>query len=104
MNWLLLFLAGVFEIVWATALKCSHGFTHAVPAAITAVGMALSVGLLALAMKTIPLGTAYAIWTGIGAVGGIAAGCVFFGEPISASKILFASLIVTGIVGLKLSA
>ncbi len=104
MNWLLLFLAGVFEVVWAVALKYSHGFTRVVPAVVTALGMALSTGLLALAMKTIPLGTAYAIWTGIGAVGGIVAGCILFGEPHNAMRIIFASFIVVGIVGLKLCA
>jgi len=104
MNWLLLLFAGVFEVVWAAALKCSHGFTHPLPAAVTVVGMALSVGLLSIAMKTIPLGTAYAIWTGIGAVGGIIAGWLLFGEPLTPMRMVFASFIVFGIIGLKLCA
>jgi len=104
MDWLLLFSAGIFEVVWAAALKSSHGFTRLLPSAITAAGMAASVGLLALAMKTIPLGTAYAIWTGVGAVGGILAGWLLFAEPLTGPRILFAAFIVVGIVGLKLTA
>lgn len=101
MNWLFLFFAGVFEIVWAAALKYSHGFTSIIPTSIAIIGMGLSFGLLTLALKTIPLGTAYAIWTGIGAVGGIIAGWLLFGEHMDAMRIVFASFIVIGIVGLK---
>jgi quaternary ammonium compound-resistance protein SugE len=101
MNWFTLLLAGVFEVVWAVALKHSHGFTRIVPSAVTVIGMAMSVWLLAVSMKTIPLGTAYAIWTGVGAVGGILAGWLVFGETLTGMRILFVMFIVVGIAGLK---
>ena len=101
MNWLTLFLAGVFEVVWAVALKRSHGFTHFVPSAVTVAGMAMSIWFLAISMKTIPLGTAYAIWTGVGAVGGILVGWLIFGEALTGMRILFVMFIVVGIAGLK---
>lgn len=104
MNWVVLFAAGLFEVVWATALKLSHGFTNKLAAATVVIGMALSVWLLSLAMRTIPMGTAYAIWTGIGAVGGVVAGILLFGESASPMRLASAALIVVGIVGLKLSA
>ena len=96
MNWLILIVAGIFEVVWATALKMSNGFRNPLADVVCAVGMALSVWLLAVAMKTIPMGTAYAVWTGIGAIGGV-------GESASALRIASAALIVAGIVGLKLA-
>ena len=104
MNWVVLLAAGLFEVVWATALKLSHGFTNKLAVATVVIGMALSVWLLSLAMRTIPMGTAYAIWTGIGAVGGVVAGILLFGESASPMRLVSAALIVVGIVGLKLSA
>jgi len=104
MNWLILIIAGLFEVVWATALKMSNGFRNPLADAVFAAGMALSVWLLAVAMKTIPMGTAYAVWTGIGAIGGVAVGIIAFGESASVLRIVSAVLIVAGIVGLKLAA
>ena len=104
MNWLILIVAGLFEVVWATALKMSNGFRNPLADAVVVVGMALSVWLLAVAMKTIPMGTAYAVWTGIGAIGGVVVGIIAFGESASALRIASAALIVAGIVGLKLAA
>ncbi len=104
MNWLILTLAGGFEVAWAIALKYSNGFRNPVAAVLCVVSMILSVWLLSIAMRTIPMGTAYAIWTGIGAVGSVAAGIVLFGEPAAALRLLSAALIVVGIFGLKLTA
>ena len=104
MNWLILIVAGLFEVIWAVALKMSNGFRNVVADVAFVVGMALSVWLLAVAMKTIPMGTAYAVWTGVGAVGGFVAGIVLFGESASALRIASAALIVAGIIGLKLAA
>ena len=104
MNWIILIVAGLFEVVWAVALKMSNGFRNVVADVAFVVGMALSVWLLAVAMKTIPMGTAYAVWTGVGAVGGFVAGIVLFGESASALRIASAALIVAGIIGLKLAA
>lgn len=104
MNWLILIVAGLFEVVWATALKMSNGFRNPLADVVFVAGMALSVWLLAVAMKTIPTGTAYAVWTGIGAIGGVVAGIIAFGESASALRIASAALIVAGIVGLKLAA
>ena len=104
MNWLILVAAGMFEVVWAVGLKCSHGFTHVTYSAVTVIGMVLSVWLLSVAMKTIPLGTAYTIWTGIGAVGSLIMGRILFGESMDLMRIVFAIFIVVGIVGLKFCA
>lgn len=104
MNWIILFCAGAFEVVWAVALKKSDGFRNLWADAVFIVGMALSMWFLSLSLRTIPLGTAYAIWTGIGAVGGLVAGIVIFGEPATAMRLVSAALIVAGIVGLKLAA
>ena len=104
MSWIYLFIAGIFEIVWAVALKSSHGFTNWFYGAVTVVGMAASVYFLAVAMRSIPLGTAYAIWTGIGCIGAFIAGILLFGESFTVSRTLFASLIAIGIIGLKFSA
>ncbi len=104
MNWIILFCAGAFEVVWAVALKKSDGFRNLWADAVLIVGMALSMWFLSLSLRTIPLGTAYAIWTGIGAVGGLVAGIVIFGEPATAMRLVSAALIVAGIVGLKLAA
>ncbi|WP_211452038.1 quaternary ammonium compound efflux SMR transporter SugE [Collimonas antrihumi] len=103
MAWIILFLAGLAEIVWAVGLKYSEGFTRTWPSVITCVGMAISIWLLALAMRTLPLGTAYAVWTGIGAVGSFIAGIVLLGEVVSVARIASVSLIVLGLIGLKLS-
>lgn len=104
MNWTILCLAGLFEVAWAIGLKYSDGFTRFWPSAITLVSMGLSVGLLGLAMQTLPLGTAYAVWVGIGAIGTAAIGIALFDEPASAARVLSLALIGVGIVGLKLSA
>ena len=104
MNWIILILAGGFEVAWAVALKYSNGFRNPVAAALCVVSMILSMWLLSIAIRTIPMGTAYAIWTGIGAVGSVAAGIVLFGEPAAALRLLSAALIVIGIAGLKLTA
>ena len=103
MPWIYLLLAGVLEIVWAYAMKQSHGFSRLIPSLITISAMAGSIWLLAMAMRTIPLGTAYTIWTGIGAVGAFLVGIVFLAEPINAMRIIAAILIVSGLVLMKVS-
>lgn len=102
MNWLMLVVAGVFEVVWALAMKSSQGFTRLWPSVLTLAAMAVSVGLLALALKGLPVGSAYAVWTGIGAAGTALMGIVIFGEPASAWRLACVGLIVAGIVGLRL--
>jgi quaternary ammonium compound-resistance protein SugE len=102
MAWVFLFLAGLFEIGWAMGLKQTEGFTRLVPSLLTGASMIVSLGLLGLALKTLPLGTAYAIWTGIGTVGTVTVGMMIYGEPASAVRLGCVALIVTGIVGLKL--
>ena len=101
MAWIYLFIAGIFEIVWAIGLKYSQGFTRPLPSVITAAGMIVSFYFLSLATKVLPIGTAYAIWTGIGAVGAIVFGILMLKEPFNLPQILFVSLIVIGIVGLR---
>ncbi|MBK5074954.1 quaternary ammonium compound efflux SMR transporter SugE [Budviciaceae bacterium CWB-B4] len=103
MAWIILFIAGLLEVVWAVGLKYSHGFTRLTPSIITAVAMAASVFLLANAMKTLPVGTAYAVWTGIGAVGAAVTGIVLLGESASVMRIISLCLIIGGIIGLKFS-
>ncbi len=103
MAWLFLFIAGLLEVVWAYSMKLSNGFTKPVPSIITAVAMLISFGLLSWSMKTLPLGTAYTVWTGIGAVGAFVVGIVFLGETASAMRIGAAALIVGGLVLMKLS-
>ncbi|MGF7212854.1 quaternary ammonium compound-resistance protein SugE [Skermanella aerolata] len=103
MAWVFLFLAGVFEIGWALGLKQTEGFTRLVPSVLTAGCMVVSLGLLGLALRTLPLGTAYAIWTGIGTVGTVIAGMAIHGEPANALRLGCITLIVAGIVGLKLA-
>ena len=102
MAWILLFIAGLLEVVWAFAMKQSHGFTKLVPSVITIGTMIASFGLLSVAMKTLPLGTAYAIWTGIGTIGTAILGIILFGEPATVLRLACVGLIVAGIVGLKL--
>ncbi|AUS09901.1 quaternary ammonium compound-resistance protein SugE [Laceyella sacchari] len=104
MAWFYLLIAGVFEVVWAISLKQSHGFTRLYPSLITIGGMIVSFFFLALATKTLPIGTAYAIWTGIGAVGAVLLGIFLFNEPRDLSRLFFLGLILAGIIGLKLSA
>jgi len=104
MAWVYLFLAGGLEVFWSSFLKLSEGFTRLGYSALTLVGMLASFGLLSQAMKTLPLGTAYAIWTGIGALGSLIVGVVVFKEPASAPRLLFAALLLAGIVGLKATA
>ena len=102
MAWIYLLLAGIMEVVWAVGLKYSEGFTKLVPSVVTIVGALLSVWLLGLALRTIPLGTAYAVWTGIGILGTVIFGVICFAEPINVLRIISIFLIVLGIVGLKL--
>jgi len=102
MSWIALFFAGLFEIGWAIGLKYTEGFTRLVPSLATLAAMGVSIGLLALALKTLPLGTAYAVWTGIGTVGTALLGIALFGEPSDALRLGCIALIVVGIVGLKL--
>ncbi|EZP39437.1 quaternary ammonium compound efflux SMR transporter SugE [Janthinobacterium lividum] len=102
MAWIILVLAGLLEIGWAIGLKYSAGFTRLVPSVLTAVFMVGSVVMLGLALRTLPLGTAYAIWTGIGTVGTAIFGIMVLGEPASAARIACIALIVSGILGLKL--
>ena len=104
MYWTVLVLAGLFEIAWAVGLKYTEGFTRLVPSVLTAGAMVVSVVLLAIATKKLPLGTAYAVWTGIGAVGAVTLGIMLFGESAQPSRLLCVGLIVAGIVGLKLTA
>lgn len=102
MHWILLTLAGLFEVGWAIGLKSSHGFTRFWPSVITVVLMGLSFFLLATALKHLPIGTAYAVWTGIGAVGTALLGILFFGESASPARLACIALILAGIAGLKL--
>lgn len=102
MAWVILFVAGLFEIGWAVGLKYTEGFTRLWPSVGTVLAMILSVGLLGLAMKTLPIGTAYAVWTGIGAIGTVILGIVLFGDSASTARLLCVGLILAGIVGLKL--
>ena len=102
MAWLVLAAAGLLEIGWAIGLKYTDGFTRLVPSVLTLAAMAGSIILLGLALKTLPIGTAYAVWTGIGAVGTALLGIYLFDEPASAARLASIGLIVSGIVGLKL--
>ena len=103
MAWIALFFAGLLEIVWAFAMKQSHGFTRLVPSLITLVAMGASFALLSMAMRSLPLGTAYTIWTGIGALGAFAVGIAFLGEAASPARLLAAGLILSGLILMKLS-
>lgn len=102
MNWFLLIIAGLLEVGWAIGLKYSEGFTRLWPSVFTLITMALSFFLLATAMRTLPVGTAYAVWTGIGAVGTVILGIFCFGESASLSRLTCVALIIAGIAGLKL--
>ena len=103
MSWLYLIVAGVLEIIWAYTMKQSCGFTRLAPSVITLVAMVASFWLLSLAMRSIPLGTAYVIWTGIGAVGAFVVGITLLGEPVNTLRMLAAVLIVSGLVLMKIS-
>ena len=103
MSWIILFLAGLFEIAWAVGLKYSDGFTRLVPSVLTGAAMLISVVLLGWAMKGLPLGTAYAIWTGIGAVGTVIVDIFLFGESMAPMRLISIALVLAGLIGLKLS-
>ena len=103
MNWLILVLAGIFEIGWAVGLKYTEGFTRLWPTLGTVFAMVISLGLLGIAMKSLPMGTAYAIWVGVGAIGTATLGIVLLGEPANAGRLLSLGLIFAGIIGLKLT-
>lgn len=103
MAWIALVVAGLFEVVWASAMKESQGFTRLLPSIVTVVAMLVSFGLLAWSMRVLPLGTAYTIWTGIGAIGAFVVGVTFLGETLSAMRVAAALLIVSGLVLMKLS-
>ncbi|NLA50627.1 MAG: multidrug efflux SMR transporter [Alcaligenaceae bacterium] len=103
MPWLYLLIAGLFEVVWAYTMKQSYGFTRIIPSVITIGAMVISFWLLAVAMRTIPLGTAYTIWTGIGAIGAFLVGIALLGEPVNVLRIIAALLIVSGLILMKLS-
>lgn len=103
MAWIALTVAGILEVVWAYAMKLSQGFTKPVPSLVTGVAMIASFGLLAWAMRSLPLGTAYTIWTGIGALGAFVVGVAVLGEPANALRLLAAALILGGLVLMKLA-
>ena len=103
MSWIILVIAGLLEVVWAIGLKYTHGFTRLTPSVITVTAMIVSIVLLSWAMRSLPVGTAYAVWTGIGAVGAAITGILLLGESASLARIASLALIVAGIVGLKLS-
>lgn len=103
MSWIILVVAGLFEIAWAIGLKYTEGFTRLWPTVGTVVAMLISLGLLGVAMKSLPFGTAYAVWVGVGAVGTAIFGIVLFGESASAARLLSLALILAGIIGLKLA-
>jgi quaternary ammonium compound-resistance protein SugE len=103
MAWIILFIAGLFETVWAIGLKYSEGFSRPWPTTWTILAMMVSLWLLGIAMKSLPVGTAYSVWVGIGAVGTVILGIVLFKEPAHAARLISVSLIIAGIIGLKLS-
>ena len=103
MAWVVLFLAGLFEIAWAVGLKYTEGFTRVVPTLATAACLLVSMGLLGVAVRTLPLGSAYAVWTGIGTLGTVVLGIVLFGEPTTVPRLICVGLILVGILGLKLT-
>ena len=103
MSWIILVIAGLLEVVWAIGLKYTHGFTRLTPSVITLTAMIVSIVLLSWAMRSLPVGTSYAVWTGIGAVGAAITGILLLGESASLARIASLALIVAGIIGLKLS-
>ncbi len=102
MHWIYLLVAGIFEISWAVGMKFTHGFSQIIPSVITVVFMIASFYFLALALKNLPLGTAYAIWTGIGTIGTVIFGIILFKEPVTVTRLACIALIVSGIIGLKM--
>jgi quaternary ammonium compound-resistance protein SugE len=104
MAWVILLAAGLLEVVWAFTMKVSLGFTRVGPTLVTLVAMLASVGLLSIAMRTLPLGTAYPVWTGIGALGAFVVGVVVLGEPLATSRVVAVVLILAGLIMMKLSA
>lgn len=104
MAWIYLFFAGLFEVGWAIGLKYTNGFTRLIPTALTLASMIVSLGLLGIALKSLPVGTAYAVWTGIGTVGTAALGIYLLGEPATVIRLACIGLIIAGIVGLKVVA
>lgn len=103
MAWIILVLAGLFEVGWAIGLKYTEGFTRVWPTVGTAVAMIISLWLLGVAMKSLPVGTAYTVWVGVGAVGTVMLGIVLLGEPANAARLVSVALIIAGIIGLKLA-
>ncbi|AZF10099.1 MULTISPECIES: quaternary ammonium compound efflux SMR transporter SugE [unclassified Pseudomonas] len=103
MSWIILFFAGLFEVGWAVGLKYTDGFSKPLPTALTIAAMAISLGLLGMAVKELPLGTAYAVWTGVGAVGTVIAGIILFGESMALFRLASVALIICGLIGLKIS-
>jgi quaternary ammonium compound-resistance protein SugE len=103
MAWILLIVAGLFEIAWAIGLKYTDGFTRALPTAGTIAAMVISVWLLGIAMKTLPVGTAYSVWVGVGAAGTVILGIILFKEPANALRLISVALVIAGIVGLKVA-
>lgn len=104
MAWLILVIAGLFEVGWAIGLKYTEGFTRLWPTLWTVLAMAISLWLLGIAMKSLPVGTAYSVWVGVGAVGTVILGIVLLGEPANAARLISVGLIIVGIIGLKLAA
>jgi quaternary ammonium compound-resistance protein SugE len=103
MPWIILVLAGLLEVVWAVGLKFSHGFTRLWPSVLTVIAFTASLALLAQATRSLPLGTAYAVWVGIGSMGAAIAGIMLFREPVTLGRVLFLALLLVSIVGLKLT-
>ncbi len=103
MAWFILVIAGLFEIIWAVGLKYTNGFSRLWPTVGTLAAMAVSVFLLSIAMRTLPVGTAYAVWTGIGALGAVLVGIFLLGDPVTAGRIICLVLILSGVIGLKLT-
>lgn len=103
MAWIILIVAGIFEVGWAIGLKYTEGFTRLWPTVFTIASMIFSLGLLGLAMRSLPVGSAYAVWVGVGAIGTVLLGIILFGEPATTARLLSVSLILAGIVGLKLA-
>lgn len=101
MNWFILVIAGLFEVAWAIGLKYTEGFTRLAPSIATVAAMIVSIGLLGLAMRSLPVGTAYAVWTGIGTIGTVFLGIVLFGDAATVPRLICVALIVAGIIGLK---
>lgn len=104
MAWVVLVIAGLFEISWAMGLKYTEGFTRLWPTVGTIVALIASVGLLGVAAKSLPIGTAYAVWTGIGAAGTVICGIIFLGEPAAIARLVCVGLILAGVIGLKMTA